>query len=78
VQKESKELTVRESAVLLGIRLDNAYSLVWAGKLAAKKKDGKWIVNRAAVEARARARARVRDAAVQARNGERTAGGVHA
>jgi len=78
VEKESNELSVRESAVLLGIRLDNAYSLVWAGKLSAKKKNGKWIVNRAAVEQRARARARVREAAAQARNGERTAEGVHA
>jgi hypothetical protein len=45
-------LTPRAAALLLGIRLDAIYALIWAGKLEADKKDGRWEIPRIAVEAR--------------------------
>jgi len=44
----------REAAQMLGTRLDEVYSLIWAGKLPAEKRDGRWLVSRAAVDARVR------------------------
>lgn len=45
-------VTPRESAAILGIRLDSVYSLIWAGRLAAEKRDGRWLVDKAALDAR--------------------------
>ena len=50
------ELKPREAAQRLGIRLDNVYALIWAGKLEARKVDGCWLIPSAAVEARRRMR----------------------
>lgn len=44
-------LTIREVAMLLGIRLGSVYSLVWGGTLKAAKADGEWVVDRESVEA---------------------------
>ena len=49
-------VTPRQAALILGIRLDSVYSLIWAGRLAAEKCDGRWRVDRAAAEARIRDR----------------------
>ena len=46
----------REAARLLGIRLDAVYGLIWSGKLKAEKRDGRWLVGRAAVDTRIRDR----------------------
>jgi excisionase family DNA binding protein len=47
-------MTPREVARTLGIRLDAVYSLIWAGKLEAEKEDGRWLVDRGAVDAKMR------------------------
>ncbi len=49
----NETLTPRAAALLLGVRLDSIYTLIWAGKLEADKKDGRWEIPRLAVEARA-------------------------
>jgi excisionase family DNA binding protein len=46
----------REVAQLLGIRLDTVYSLIWSGRLRAEKRDGRWLISRAAVDQRLQAR----------------------
>jgi len=56
VQKQ-EILQPREAARLLGIRLDSVYSAIWAGKLAAIKQDGRWLIPASAIEARAKSRA---------------------
>lgn len=48
--------TPREAATALGVRLDATYALIWTGRLAAEKKDGRWLVPRRAVEERIRQR----------------------
>jgi len=42
----------REAAQMMGTRLDVVYSLIWAKRLQAEKQDGRWLVSRAAVDAR--------------------------
>ena len=42
----------REAAQILGIRLDSLYSLIWAGKIVAKKTDGRWLIPSVEVKAR--------------------------
>jgi excisionase family DNA binding protein len=49
------EVTPRKAAQKLGIRLDAVYSLIWAGRLPARKVDGLWRIPIAAVEERIRA-----------------------
>ena len=44
-------MTVRETAILLGIRIGSVYSLVWAGTLKAAKAEKEWIVDPESVEA---------------------------
>ena len=44
--------TPREAAQILGVRLDSLYPLIWAGKIAAKKTEGHWLIPRGEVEAR--------------------------
>jgi excisionase family DNA binding protein len=51
----TREMTPREAAHELGIRLDAVYSLVWAGKLPGHKADGRWRISAAAVEGRLKA-----------------------
>ena len=51
-----KEISVSEAARKLGVALTYVYSLVWAGKLKARKVDREWRVSAAAVEARLKAR----------------------
>jgi excisionase family DNA binding protein len=48
----NKALTPREAARRLGIRLDSVYSLVWAGKLAGQKRDGRWQITASSIETR--------------------------
>ena len=55
---EPAEMSPRQAARCLEVRLDGLYSLIWSGKLAAKKVDGRWRVSAAAVEKRLRARRR--------------------
>lgn len=51
-----KEISAREAAVRLGLRLDTLYAAIWAGKLQAHKLDGRWRIPLLAVEERLRAR----------------------
>ena len=51
-----RELSPREAAQRLCIRLDHVYSLIWASKLKARKLDGRWRIPVEAVEARLRQR----------------------
>jgi excisionase family DNA binding protein len=53
---EVKYLTAREAAQQLGIRLDTMYSLIWARKLRAEKREGAWKVPAEAVKERLKAR----------------------
>jgi excisionase family DNA binding protein len=56
-------MSPREAAQMLGTRLDAVYSLIWAGRLQAEKRDGRWLVSQTAVEGRARrAQSKVRSA----------------
>jgi len=50
----------REVAQLLGIRLDAVYSLIWAARLTAVKCDGRWLVDRAAVDERVKVKVKVK------------------
>jgi excisionase family DNA binding protein len=49
-----QRVTPREAAQLLGVRLDTIYALIWAGKLQAEKKDGRWLLSVAAIYQRRR------------------------
>jgi hypothetical protein len=44
-------MTVRETAVFLGIRMGSVYSLIWGGTLKASKCEKEWIVDRESVQA---------------------------
>lgn len=46
------ELTVIEATRRLGITLDALYRLIYAGKLPARKEDGKWLIPTSSVEKR--------------------------
>lgn len=48
------EITVAEAARRLGVTIAYVYTLVWAGKLEARKENGRWLVSSKAVEERAR------------------------
>lgn len=58
--KSSLEISPREAAVRLGIRLDVLYPLLRIGRLRARKKDGRWLVSAADVAERAQNRLRRR------------------
>jgi excisionase family DNA binding protein len=60
---KGRELSAREAAQRLGVRLDSLYALIWAGKLAAHKSDGLWHVAASAVEERLRAKEAARGTA---------------
>ena len=49
-------LTPREVSRLLGIGLDFTYKQIWAGKISADKKDGRWIIPSEVIAERMRQR----------------------
>jgi len=51
-----REITVAEAARKLGMALTYVYSLVWSGKLKARKVNRQWRVSADAVESRLKAR----------------------
>jgi predicted site-specific integrase-resolvase len=54
--KSAPEISPREAAVRLGIRLDVLYPLLRIGRLRARKEDGRWLVSAKDVAERARNR----------------------
>ena len=53
----NNEITVAETARQLHVELNYVYSLLWAGKLEARKVNGQWRISSEAVEDRLKARA---------------------
>lgn len=53
---KDRDISPREAAKRLGVRLDSVYGLIWAGKLEAHKFEGRWRVLTSAVEGRLRSR----------------------
>jgi excisionase family DNA binding protein len=51
-----KEISVAEAARRLGITLSYAYSLLWAGKLKARKVNRQWRISADAVTSRLKTR----------------------
>jgi excisionase family DNA binding protein len=51
-----QEISVAEAAHRLGVAISYLYSLVWAGKLPARKVNRQWRVSAEAVESRQKAR----------------------
>jgi excisionase family DNA binding protein len=51
-----RDLTPREMSQLLGWGLDYTYKLLWAGKISAVKKEGRWIIPSEAIAERMRQR----------------------
>jgi excisionase family DNA binding protein len=47
-----RDLKVSEAARQLTISLDAVYRLLYAGKLEARKKNGRWVIEQSAVEKR--------------------------
>ena len=47
-----QEITAVEAARRLGVGLDYLYSLLWTGRLAARKEGKRWLVSADAVEQR--------------------------
>ena len=58
--KNHLEISPREAAVRLGIRLDVLYPLLRIGRLKARKKDGRWLVSAVDVAKRVQNRFRAR------------------
>jgi len=54
--KQATEMSAREAARRLGVGLDYLYSLLWTGKLDARKVNGQWRISAGAVEARMKRR----------------------
>jgi excisionase family DNA binding protein len=52
---QTEEITPRETAMRLGVRLDGVYSLLWAGKIRGRKVNGRWLISAADVGERIRA-----------------------
>jgi len=48
----SKEISVSETARRLDVGIGHIYVLIWSGKLAARKIDGRWMVSEESVHAR--------------------------
>ena len=58
---QAQEIGISAAARTLNVTLDAIYRLIWAGRLDAKKNpDGKWMVQRAAIERRLKERERRR------------------
>ena len=51
-----REITPRQAAAKLGIRLDGVYGRLWAGRLRARKVDGRWLILEADILQQARRR----------------------
>lgn len=51
-----KEITPAQAARKLGVALPYVYSLIWSGKLAARKVSNQWQVSEDAVNLRLKAR----------------------
>lgn len=51
-----KELTVIQASRTLGITLDYIYRLIYSGKIAARKSEGRWLIPASDVESRLKAR----------------------
>ena len=51
-----KELTVSQASRTLGVTLDYVYRLLHAGKLAARKCEGRWLIPASAIESRLKVR----------------------
>lgn len=51
-----KDLTVSQASRTLGVTLDYVYRLIYAGKLAARKSEGRWLIPASAIESRLKAR----------------------
>ena len=49
---KAQEISAREAAQRLGLRLDSFYQLVWVGKIPARKSDGRWLIPATAIEGR--------------------------
>jgi hypothetical protein len=47
-----KLLSARDGARMLGLRMDSMYALIWAGKIPAEKKDGRWQISWSVIEKR--------------------------
>jgi excisionase family DNA binding protein len=54
--KPTNEISAIEAARMLGVGLDYTYSLIWTGKLEARKVGKQWRVSITAVEARLKQR----------------------
>jgi excisionase family DNA binding protein len=54
--KRAMEISALEAARRLGVGLDYLYSLLWTGKLEARKVNRKWLVSIDAGEARLKQR----------------------
>ena len=52
--KKQAVVSPREAARMLGTRLDSVYGLIWAGRLQAEKRDGRWLISQSQVVTRAR------------------------
>jgi excisionase family DNA binding protein len=46
------EISVSQVARRLSVELSYVYMLIWSGKLAARKVNGRWLVSEQAVQAR--------------------------
>jgi len=53
---KQSEMTARQAAQRLGVSLSHLYHLLWAGRLPARRQDGRWLIPVASVEARLKAR----------------------
>jgi hypothetical protein len=53
---EKSGVTPREYSQHFGIGLDYTYKQIWAGKISADKKDGRWIIPSEAIAERMRQR----------------------
>ena len=49
---KKEEISAIQAARRLGVGLDYLYSLLWTGKLAARKKGGRWLVLESAIQKR--------------------------
>lgn len=63
MERKKGPFTVRETAVLIGRRLDETYKLLESGRLKGRKLVGRWLVSVASIEAFKRAAKRRRSAA---------------
>jgi excisionase family DNA binding protein len=53
---EKQEISVAEAARRLGVALTYVYSLLWSGKLKARKVNGQWQIPSEAIQSRLKAR----------------------